>query len=608
VPPVPLVGPFDGTSARLRLTAPGRLALDDVATGASDVGWVEPGAVAGATALVRLSTALASDKVVTEALASVLAQVRGAGVERLLLETDDADRDRYLGGPLAVEDGLDARPLPPLRVTNSLGRRLERLVTLEPGAVGIYSCGPTVYSYQHLGNMRPYVFADTLKRALQWRGLSVRHVINITDVGHLVKDADQGEDKVEAASRTEGRSVQEITSRYTETYWSDLRSLNVMFPDDWPRASDYVPKMINFAQVLEDHGFGYRLAPGLYFDTSQSPGYGELAGLDFDGMLEGARVDPVEGKRNKTDFALWRTFTDGRQRLMQWGSPWGVGAPGWHLECSVMSISLLGDHFDVHTGGIDHRELHHVNEIAQSEAYLSDGRPWVRYWVHNEFLNFGGAKMAKSAGGILRLADLVGMGVHPLAYRYLLLQSHYASQLAFREKLALNAHVALKRLAARVYEALGTAAGAPGLTEPITLVEALDEAAVLGSLELTDRVLALDAAIADDLHTERALALLSDWSRDPGALPAAEWAVLVRAANTLTGLDLGHLSAADFVPPLPEDLDVAWVEDRLAERERARAAKDWALADRMRAELAERHVRVEDTPEGTHWYVVAPGD
>jgi cysteinyl-tRNA synthetase len=467
----------------------------------------------------------------------------------------------------------------------------------------MYSCGPTVYSYQHLGNMRPYVFADSLKRALRWRGVEVTHVINITDVGHLVTDADQGDDKVEAASRAEGRSVEEITSHYTETYWDDLRSLNVISPDHWPKATDYVSQMVNFAKVIEDHGFGYPLPPGLYFDTALQPSYGELAGLDFDGMLEGARVDPVDGKHHKTDFAVWRTFTDGRERLMQWDSPWGVGAPGWHLECSVMSIALLGDHFDIHTGGIDHRELHHVNEIAQSEAYLADGQRWVRYWMHNEFLNFGGAKMAKSAGGILRLADLVALGVHPLAYRFLLLQSHYASQLAFTEQLALNAHVALKRLAMRIRDALGSAAGGEGLVEPITLAEAIDEAAVLGSAELADRLLALDATAVDDVHTERMLALVSDWSRAPDALPAAEWEVLVRAINALTGLDLGRLSAADFVPPVPPDLDVAWVEDRLSEREAARRVKDWELADRMRDELASRHVRVEDTPEGTHWYV-----
>jgi len=605
MPPTPLVGPFDGASARLRPAEPGRLAVDDLVRGTVGVGWVEPGSVAGDTATVRVSTSgIASPDAVAEVLDAITSQVRAAGIARLLLETDDEDRDRYTtrtgGDP-------DVTLVPALRVTNSLGRRVQRVVTRDAGAVGLYSCGPTVYSYQHLGNMRPYVFADSLKRALQWRGMHVQHVINITDVGHLLKDADQGEDKVEEASRAEGRSVEEITRHYTQTYWDDLRSLNVMFPDHWPKATEYVPRMIDFAAVLEERGFAYPLPAGLYFDTARQPGYGELAGLDFDGMLEGARVDPVEGKHHKTDFALWRTFTDGRERLMQWESPWGLGAPGWHLECSVMSMSLLGDHFDIHTGGIDHRELHHVNEIAQSEAYLSDGRPWVRYWMHNEFLNFGGAKMAKSAGGILRLADLVALGVHPLAYRMLLLQSHYGSQLAFTEQLALNAHVALKRLAARISEALGAATGGDGLREPVTLAEALDEAAVLGSSELADRLLALDAAMVDDLHTERLLAVLSDWSRAPSSLPVAEWEVLVRAVNTLTGLDLGRLRPADFVPPLPADIDVAWVEDRLAERESARAVKDWALADRMRDELATRRIRLEDTPSGTHWYVAGEG-
>ena len=608
MPPVPLVGPYDGASARLRQAQPGRLAIDDVAAGSDAAGWVEPGPVAGETALVRVSTAgLSGDAVVAEALRAILDQVRAAGMTRLLLETDDEDRDRYDGGPAALHDELTVRLVPPLRVTNSLGRRIERLVTLEAGRARMYSCGPTVYSYQHLGNMRPYVMADTLKRVLRWRGIDVEHVINITDVGHLLTDADQGEDKIEEASRAEGRSVEEITRLYTETYWDDLRALNVNPPDHWPKATEYVPRMIEFAEVLEDRGFGYRLEPGLYFDTSLQDDYGELAGLDFGGMLEGARVDPVEGKHNKTDFALWRTYTDGRQRVMQWDSPWGVGAPGWHLECSVMSTGLLGDHFDIHTGGIDHRELHHVNEIAQSEAYLGDGLRWVPYWLHNEWLIFSGAKMAKSAGGTLRLADLVAQGVHPLAYRYLLLGSHYASQLSFSVPQALAAHVTLKRLALRVRDALGGASGAAGLIEPLTVVEALDEAAVLGSAELAERLLALDACAVDDLHTERMLALVQEWSHAPDALPPAEWEVLVRAVNALTGLDLGVLAAADFAPPVPADLDLAWVEDRLAEREAARTARDWDLADRMRDELAARHVRVEDTPEGTHWYVAGEG-
>jgi cysteinyl-tRNA synthetase len=272
-----------------------------------------------------------------------------------------------------------------------------------------------------------------------------------------------------------------------------------------------------------------------------------------------------------------------------------------------MSMSLLGDHFDIHTGGIDHRALHHVNEIAQSEAYLEDGQPWVRYWMHNEFLRLGGAKMAKSEGGFLRLTDLVALGVHPLAYRYLLLQSHYASQLDFTEKLAANAHVALKRLSSRLRAALGAAGGESGLSEPLTLAGALDQAAELGSPVLRERLLELDAAMVDDLQTPKVLAFLQDWSRRPDDLAPAAWEVLVRAANTLTGLRFGQLGVADFAPPLPDELDVEWVEDLIAQRDAARAASDWDTADRIRTELAAAGIKVEDTAAGSHWYWAGAG-
>ena len=483
---------------------------------------------------------------------------------------------------------------------NSLGRRVEDFVSREPGQVGMYSCGPTVYSYQHIGNMRAYVFADTLKRTLRWRGYDVRHVINITDVGHLLADADQGEDKVEQASIREGRSVDEITGHYTSVFWDDLAALNVIAPDVWPKASTYVRQMIDFAAVLADRDAAYAVPQGLYFDTAGQPGYGALAGIDTAGQRSTGRAEEVEGRRSASDFALWRTFTDDRQRLMQWESPWGIGAPGWHLECSVMSIALLGDHFDIHTGGVDHRELHHVNEIAQSEAYLDDGEPWVRYWMHNEFLNFKDAKMAKSAGPVLRLADLAERGVHPLAFRYLLLQSHYRSQIEFSEPSASAATVSLKRLAARVRSALGAHAGSPSLRSPITVSEALDAA---GSSDLLrERLLVLDAAVAEDLMTPSLVAAVQTWT--PASLPPDEWAIVVRAVNTLTGLDLGILDAVDFAPPLPSHVDRAWVEERVAARDQARAAKDWAAADQVRAELTESGIRVEDTPDGTHWYAV----
>jgi hypothetical protein len=307
MPSAPLIGPVEGGAARLRAGEPGRLAIDDLTGDSVGSGWVEPAGVVGATAFARASTAaVPSAGAVREVLVSALAQARAAGAERLLWETDD---DRV---------GLDGVvPLPPLRVTNSLGRRLERVVTREPGRVGMYSCGPTVYSYQHIGNMRAYLFADTLKRALLWRGLDVHHVINITDVGHLMADADEGEDKVEEASRAEGRTVEEITSHYTDVYWADLRALGVLFPDEWPKASLHVPEMINFAAVLEDHGYGYPLPQGLYFDTSLQADYGALAGID------------TAAQRETAGWGTWRASGPGAT------SPCGGPSPtGGRGSCS----------------------------------------------------------------------------------------------------------------------------------------------------------------------------------------------------------------------------------------------------------------------------------
>ncbi|MFY9653110.1 cysteine--tRNA ligase, partial [Trebonia sp.] len=336
-----------------------------------------------------------------------------------------------------------------LRLYNSLGRRIMDFVP-SADVVGMYSCGPTVYHFAHLGNMRAYVFADTLRRALRWKAIPVRQVVNITDVGHAVADSDTGEDKIEMAAAREERSVEEIAAFYTKAFFDDTTALNVLPADVYPRATEYVPDMIEFAARLEELGYTYLLPSGLYFDTSKSPGYGTLALLDLEGQREGARVEQIEGRINKSDFALWRTEEPGVRRVMRWKSPWGWGAPGWHLECSVMSMALLGQHFDIHTGGVDHRELHHVNEIAQSEAYLGDGQPWVRFWVHNEFLLMNNAKIAKSSGPVPRLADLVEAGYHPMAYRLFLLGGHYRSQLDFTTNAVDAAQATLRRLAGRV--------------------------------------------------------------------------------------------------------------------------------------------------------------
>jgi cysteinyl-tRNA synthetase len=475
------------------------------------------------------------------------------------------------------------------RLYNSLSRRVE---DFQPSVtpVGMYSCGPTVYSYPHLGNMRAYVFADTLRRALAWKGFDVRHVVNITDVGHAVADSDTGADKMEVAAAKERRSVEEIAEHYTGAFFADLRALNVLPADEYPRASAYVDQMIAFAVRLESLGYTYRLPSGLYFDTAKLAGYGALGQIDVDGQREAARGEQVEGRRRKTDFALWRADEPGQRRIMRWDSPWGPGVPGWHLECSVMSMALLGEHFDIHTGGVDHRELHHVNEIAQSEAYLSDGRPWVRYWLHGEFLQLGAQKMAKSAGGAPLLTDLTEAGYHPMAFRLFLLGGHYRSQLDFTPAAMDTAQATLRRLAARI---------APLRPWPAAVLRADGDpvaARLLGQI---------DAAIGTDLATPRILATLHDALREP-ALSRPGLRTVIAACDALLGLNLTILDPADLGPSRRAigDLTPAEhqaIEQLVGDRTQARKEKDWVRADRIRAELDRLGVQVTDTPAGPRW-------
>jgi cysteinyl-tRNA synthetase len=443
--------------------------------------------------------------------------------------------------------------------------------------------------------MRPYVFADTLRRALRWKGIDVRHVVNITDVGHAVADSETGQDKLELAAARELRSVEEIAEHYTEAFFEDMAALNVLPADVYPRATSYVPQMVDFAARLEELGYTYLLPSGLYFDTSKSPGYGTLALLDIEGQREGERVEIVEGRRHKADFALWRTEEPGKRRVMRWDSPWGWGAPGWHLECSVMSMELLGDHFDIHTGGIDHRQLHHVNEIAQSEAYLSDGRPWVRFWLHGEFVTIDGSKIAKSSGPVPRLADLTAAAIHPMAYRLFLLGGHYRSQLDFTLTAVESAQATLRRLVARVE-------GLRPLPEVVTLASAL--AVTADDPVARQYVEQVDAAISADLGTPRILALLQESLRDP-ALSEDGQRLVVAAADALLGLRLGEVELREVegrasVSDLSGD-EVSAIEKLVAERTEARAEKNWSRADEIRAELDALGVQVTDTADGPVW-------
>ena len=474
--------------------------------------------------------------------------------------------------------------LPPLRLFNTRTRRVADFRPARPPYVGMYSCGPTVYADQHIGNMRAYVFADTLKRALRWQGYQVRHVINITDVGHLTSDADEGDDKLELAARRGHESAWDIAARYTSQFLADLERLRIIEPDVWCKATDHIAPMIEFARALEAGGWCYRLPSGLYFDTSKDPGYGALARLDLAGQQAGARVEVAAGKRHASDFAVWRTSAPGENRQMEWDSPWGPGAPGWHLECSVMSIRYLGRHFDIHTGGVDHIPVHHTNEIAQSRAYLADGETWVRWWLHGEFIKASGAKISKSAGGGVLVCDLIERGYHPLAYRYLLLQAHYRSQAEFSWPAMDAARTGLRRLLDR-YAAARAAVPANG-------------APPAGAAPARHRD-AFAAAIRDDLNTPRALAAVAAAARDDRVTDAGLTA-LARDFDEVLGIGLADLTPADLdLRRADAAISEEAVRALMDERSQARAARDFARSDQLRDELARAGVTVEDQPGGT---------
>jgi len=338
-----------------------------------------------------------------------------------------------------------------LTLYNTRTRQKERFEPSEAGHARVYSCGPTVYAAQHLGNLRAYLVADLLRRALLAEGLRVTHVINITDVGHLSSDADTGEDKLERAAAKTGRKASEIAAFYTEQWLRDRERLNCLPPEVLPKATEHIPEQIALAQTLERKGYTYRIADGLYFDTTKFPRYAEFARLDLEGQEAGARIADVPEKRHPADFALWKFPAAGVRRQQEWDSPWGRGFPGWHLECSAMSVKYLGRTFDIHTGGVDHIRVHHTNEIAQSECAF-DVHPWVRYWLHNEFYEFGGEKMAKSTGNVVLLEDLVERGFEPLAFRYFFLQGHYRQQQSFTLEAMEAAATGYRRLLAHAAE------------------------------------------------------------------------------------------------------------------------------------------------------------
>ncbi len=449
-----------------------------------------------------------------------------------------------------------------LQLYDTYSRHLRDFQPLNPPTVGLYTCGPTVYDYAHIGNLRTYIFEDVLRRVLEFNGYNVLHVTNITDVGHLTSDADEGEDKMEKGSKRTGKTAWEIAELYTQAFKADLERLNIVEPKIWCRATDHIHEQIEFIQGIEAQGFTYRTTDGIYFDTSQLSDYGFLARLDIEGLQAGARVAMAE-KRNPTDFALWKFSPPDQTRQMEWDSPWGRGFPGWHIECSAMSAKYLGTFFDIHCGGEDHIPVHHTNEIAQTQA--CHGTHLANFWMHGYFLQLNEAKMAKSSGEFLTLQRLVDRGYDPLAYRYFCLNASYRAKLNFTWESLDGAGTALNRLR--------------------TLSHGWGEAGIPDD----DYIQRFTSHVNSDLNMPQALALT--WEMAKGDLPDATKKATLTAFDQVLGLRLAEWSpTVDAIPK--EVLALA------QQRHQARLEKRWQDADQLRDQIMAAGYTVKDTPEG----------
>ena len=456
-----------------------------------------------------------------------------------------------------------------LQLYNSLTRTKEDFQPLTAGQVGLYTCGPTVYNYAHIGNLRTYLFEDVLKRTLTYNGYAVKHVMNITDVGHLTGDRDMGHDKLEEGARREGKTAWEIAAYYTAAFKKDIARLNILEPSIWCRATDSIPEQIDLIRQLEDKGYTYRTSDGIYFDTAQFPAYTKLSHQKIEALQEGARVEVNPEKRNATDFALWKFSPAGVKRQMEWDAPWGVGFPGWHIECSAMSMKYLGAQLDIHCGGTDHIDVHHTNEIAQSEA--ATGKPFFNYWMHGAFLIIsGGKKMAKSEGNFLTLENaFVNRGIDPLAYRYAAFQTHYRKPMEYSVEAMEAARNGIQHLRHQV-RTLKAAAGADAGRRHADFQEKF----------LTE--------INDDLNMPRAMAVVQELLKSH--LAEADRLATLFDFDQVLGLDLAQADRAQHLP--------AEIEQLVADRQKARQDRDFARSDELRDALQAQGYVVQDTPEG----------
>lgn len=466
---------------------------------------------------------------------------------------------------------------------NTATRTQEPFSPLHPGVVNMYCCGPTVYHFAHIGNLRTFVFEDLLRRVLDYQGYAVNHIVNLTDVGHLTSDADTGEDKMEKGAAREGKSVWEIADYYTKAFMQDWERLGFEMPTRWTKATDHIPEQIELVRVLEEKGYAYIIpGDGVYFDTARFPRYPDFARLDIRGLQEGARIGVTEGKRNPTDFALWKFSPTDAQRAMEWDSPWGRGFPGWHVECSAMAMKHLGPTLDIHCGGTDLIRVHHTNEIAQSEG--ATGVTFARFWMHGGWLleapaedGSGGGKMSKSAGEFVTLDFLIGKGFGAMDYRYMCLGAHYRGYLNFSWEGLETARDSLRSLRRR--------------TDPL-----IGKASSIASENAQGWKRRFLAAVFDDLGFPQALAVLNQMLKDPDLLEG-EKAALILDFDRLLGLGLGAAEARGE-KTLPGPFAAL-----LDERKEARANKDWKRSDEIRDLLKSKGFGVKDNPDGTtNWF------
>jgi len=449
-----------------------------------------------------------------------------------------------------------------LKLYNTLTRKKETFKPISKGKVGIYSCGPTVYWYQHIGNLRTYLFSDILKRVLIYNNYKVKQIINVTDVGHLTSDADTGEDKMEKAAKREGKKASEIANHYLKLFKEDFNRLNILSPEIWSKATDHIKEQIELVKSLEKKGFTYKTSDGIYFDTSKLKDYGKLAKLNLKKIKAGKRIS-LGKKKNNTDFALWKFSDKPGLRQQEWKSPWGIGFPGWHLECSAMSMKYLGPHFDIHTGGMDHIPIHHTNEIAQSEG--ATGKKFVNYWLHGAWLLFKGEKVSKSKGGLYTVSDLEEKDFPALAFRYLVLTTNYRKPLNFTLENLEKSKEAYLRLK--------------------NIISNLKEDKKINKKYISQ----FEKAINDDLDMPAALRTLWGLIRDEkanGKLGA------IKKIDSVLGLDLFK----KIKIKIPKE-----IENLAKERQEARKKKDWKKADKLREKINKAGYILEDTEKS---YVV----